>query len=78
MDLPVHEFPPSVAHGSQQTDVQGFGQPEPLILWQKFAYAIMQLADGDRFKIKRARAARHAHRPQQHSIAKAAVKSSQV
>lgn len=35
------------AHGSQQTDVTGFGQPEPLVLWQPFAYAIQSMADGD-------------------------------
>jgi hypothetical protein len=42
------------AHGSQSQDAQGFGQPEPLILWQPFANGIMQLADGDKYKIKRA------------------------
>ena len=40
------------AHGSQGTDVQGFGQPEPLILWQPFAYAVQKLADGDKYTIK--------------------------
>jgi Ca2+-binding EF-hand superfamily protein len=36
-----------VAHGSQQSDVTGFGQPEPLISWMPFAYEIQKLADGD-------------------------------
>ena len=40
------------AHGSQGTDVQGFGKPEPLILWQPFAYAVQKKADGDRYTIK--------------------------
>jgi len=40
------------AHGSQGEDVQGFGQAEPLILWQPFAYEIQQMADGDKYKIK--------------------------
>jgi len=40
------------AHGSQGTDVQGFGQPEPLILWQPFAYAVQKLADGGKYDIK--------------------------
>ena len=28
-------------------DVQGFGQPEPLVLWLPFAYEVQKLADGD-------------------------------
>jgi len=40
------------SHGSQAQDVQGYGQPEPLILWQPFAYGIMQMADGDKYKLK--------------------------
>jgi len=40
------------AHGSQKTDVQGFGMPEPLILWQPFAYAVQKKADGDKYAIK--------------------------
>ena len=41
-----------VAHGSQATDVQGFGQPEPLIVWQPFAYAVQKLADGGKYDIQ--------------------------
>jgi len=40
------------AHGSQKTDVQGFGMPEPLIQWQPFAYAVQKRADGDRYAMK--------------------------
>ena len=36
-----------VAHGSQGSDVTGFGQPEPLVSWQPFAYRVQALADGD-------------------------------
>ncbi len=40
------------AHGSQGTDVQGFGQPEPLLLWQPFAYGVQKLADGGKYDIQ--------------------------
>ena len=40
------------AHGSQVTDVQGFGQPEPLILWMPFAYAVQKMADGGKYDIQ--------------------------
>jgi len=40
------------AAGSQKTDVQGFGQPEPLVLWQPFAYATQKLADGGKYDIQ--------------------------
>jgi hypothetical protein len=40
------------AHGSQGTDVQGFGQPEPLILWMPFAYAVQKMADGGKYDIQ--------------------------
>jgi len=32
-------------------DVQGFGQPEPLILWQPFAYEVQKLSDGGKYDI---------------------------
>jgi hypothetical protein len=35
------------AHGSQSTDVTGFGKPEPLISWMPFAYEVQKKADGD-------------------------------
>ena len=34
------------------TSSQSIGQPEPLVLWQPFAYSLMQMADGDKYKIK--------------------------
>jgi hypothetical protein len=33
-------------------DVQGFGQPEPLVLWLPFAYEVQKLADGDKYTLK--------------------------
>lgn len=33
-------------------DVQGFGQPEPLVLWLPFAYEVQKLADGGKYDLK--------------------------
>jgi len=33
-------------------DAQGFGQPEPLVLWLPFAYEVQKLADGGKYDIK--------------------------
>ena len=33
-------------------DVQGFGQPEPLVLWLPFAYEVQKLADGGKYDPK--------------------------
>ena len=35
------------AHGSQATDVQGFGQPEALVMWQAFARDLMRFVNGE-------------------------------
>uniref|UniRef100_A0A7S2HI71 EF-hand domain-containing protein n=1 Tax=Haptolina brevifila TaxID=156173 RepID=A0A7S2HI71_9EUKA len=40
------------AHGSQGVDVQGFGMPEPLVLWLPFAHGIQKKADGDKYTIQ--------------------------